>query len=554
MNRIKEIVLIGVLFLLYMQVLAQVSYGGYPRCIHSREKESIGIIQLKSLPTDQYLQEDADGVENASPMRTGIVRQVYFSNREDGYYDTLTNGDRIWRLAIQSTGASFITLYFSQYKIPQGAELFIYDLSGRYILGKFTSNNELNGNEFYTQAIPGDVVIIEYYEPVLVRGKGIIEINEIGHGYKEMFYANSYEEKGPYGNSTISCRHIDVACNIGDAWKDQIRSVVHYQMKIGNGLYMCSGNLINNTSYNKENYVLSAYHCQEAGNVSAWTFYFNYQLSECGGNEGIWNQSVTGAEIIAKNSYIEGSDFLLLRITSVIPESYNVYYAGWSRTEVGNPSVGCGIHHPRGDWKKISIPSTITSSSNSSMILEGYGTLAMGKRFWMVKWSRGSIEQGSSGSGLFDGSKRIIGQLFAGNSCSASTQSGTEFYGKIATSWKGGGSPPTRLSNWLDPYNTNASFINGINWNYIPETSEYNQEKMSIIPNPTYGEIEIKVKESGYAVYNVYDMFGRCIINKNNIYLSPIGNLNLSFLSNGAYLLEIIINGNSYSNIFILRK
>jgi hypothetical protein len=49
------------------------------------------------------------------------------------------------------------------------------------------------------------------------------------------------------------------------------------------------------------------------------------------------------------------------------------------------------------------------------------------------------------------------------SSCSATGSNRSDQYGRVFTSWTGGGTAATRLSNWLDPGATGATFINGIN-------------------------------------------------------------------------------------------
>lgn len=58
--------------------------------------------------------------------------------------------------------------------------------------------------------------------------------------------------------------------------------------------------------------------------------------------------------------------------------------------------------------------------------------------------------RGSSGAALFDANNRIVGQLRGGwSSCFASSFS--DRYGKLSTSWNGGWTSDTRLSDWLSP-------------------------------------------------------------------------------------------------------
>ena len=132
--------------------------------------------------------------------------------------------------------------------------------------------------------------------------------------------------------------------------------------------------------------------------------------------------------------------------------SFNGYYAGWNRSS-SPPQLSAGIHHPGGDPKKINY-------DNDNAFSDGWYT---SNTHWRLNWDEGGTEGGSSGSPLFDDEKLIVGQLHGG---SGECGSGTDYYGKMNTSWTGGGTSSTRLSDWLDPSGTG----------YVSVTGTYNGE------------------------------------------------------------------------------
>lgn len=71
--------------------------------------------------------------------------------------------------------------------------------------------------------------------------------------------------------------------------------------------------------------------------------------------------------------------------------------------------------------------------------------------YWRVDFTVGTTQPGSSGGPLFNQDHRVVGQLFGDR-----TPDGSSFcsrhrgdYGRFDLSWTGGGTPQTRLSDWL---------------------------------------------------------------------------------------------------------
>ena len=105
----------------------------------------------------------------------------------------------------------------------------------------------------------------------------------------------------------------------------------------------------------------------------------------------------------------------------------------------------------------------------------------------ITDWDLGTTEPGSSGSPLFDQNHRIIGQLHGGYAACGNNDS--DWYGRFFTSWTGGGTPATRLSDWLDPLNTGQHALDGRNLVETPFTVVANPVAVSVCaPDPaTYG-------------------------------------------------------------------
>ena len=236
--------------------------------------------------------------------------------------------------------------------------------------------------------------------------------------------------------------NINGICPEGDDWREQINGVVRVSM--GGGL--CSASLINNTANDRTPYVLFADHCV-SGAASSYVFYFNYQSSSCSGASGSLNQSISGSTLLASEDINSGPDFALLQITSNIPDSYDPFYVGWSRSSLP-PQDATGIHHPGAGIKKISF-------TNDNITSGGY--------FWEFQYDQGRVIPGSSGSPFFDQNKRQVGiaSYIYTNYCDPSpdcycAQQYDHGYGRFDLAWNLG------LSTYLDPMNSGVTTLNGI--------------------------------------------------------------------------------------------
>jgi len=376
----------------------------------------------------------------------GYEHSVNYNLSNSGEWETLLNGDRIWRIKIQSAGALSLNFVFTDFEIPQGGHLHIYNPDKSIVIGAYVNANNTEDHTFGTELMKGDVAILEYYEPASQAQQGRLQLGTIVHGYKDIngWYTEKVNESG-------AC-NMDVMCPDGAPWQDESRAVA----MIVSGGGICSGTLLNDVPQDGIPYFLTANHCGP-GSMGSYVFRFNYNSTVCGSQSSAnsvattINNSINGSSLKATKS---DSDFGLIELNSTPPASYNVYYAGWDNTGA-IPQSAVGIHHPRGDVKKISF--------DDDPLQSAAGLSSVANSEWRIEaWERSTTtEPASSGSGLFDQNHRIIGQLHGGTAtCSNSID---DFYGKFSMSWNGNGSSVAgeRLQNWLDPQNTGATTADG---------------------------------------------------------------------------------------------
>ena len=362
-----------------------------------------------------------------------------------GEWRALKGGMMRWSRSVASPGARTLDFHFSQLHLPTGAEL--------RIVGEGAGNQRriraetLAGNgEFHSPYVVGERARLEVIVPARRRDQVRLQLAGVTHGYRGLFEQESFEKSG-------SC-NVDVACPAGSGWDDQIDSVGHYTFVQDGGSYVCTGTLLGNTASTATPYFLTANHCISTQAVAGTVVvYWNYQSPTC----RTPGSSDSGSALPRNATHFQGgstliathaaSDFTLLRLSSDVPAGADAFFSGWDATGTA-PTSSAGIHHPRGHEKRIAI-------DNEAAQVSGY--FGAGTTHWRIlDWNEGTTEGGSSGSGLWNQNKRLVGQLHGGDAACGNELS--DYYGRLSVSWTGGGTAATRLRDHLDPGGATSSF------------------------------------------------------------------------------------------------
>lgn len=440
---------------------AQISAGGQPYSLKNQLSTTLPTNILPALDLHKIRKEDA---QFFGTTRFAAPISVNFNLQNSGKWETLKNGDRIWRIKIQSSQALALAFLYDDFFIPVGASLYMYDENREQILGAYTSRNNKPSQKMMTGLIKGEVAILEYYEPKRMKGWGHFQISTVQHAYDtveapvsddDLLIKNNDDDAFGYCTS-LDCE-INVNCEQGEDWQTVKKGVCRILMVLAEGMGYCSGTLMNNTSNDGTPYILSAFHCMDGYTplYDFWRFDFNYEVSGCTNSVSEPDfQSIVGCQ--KRASRLE-SDFLLLELSESIPEDYDIFYNGWNRGG-GVPFYSANVHHPRGDVKKISLdhnPSTIFPSP----ISWSNDITTPADHHFKVVYDEGTFEIGSSGGPLFDHNQRIIGQLHGGN---ANCDQFIAYFGRLHKSWASSTNDDERLRNWLDPGFTGISVLDGI--------------------------------------------------------------------------------------------
>ena len=322
-----------------------------------------------------------------------------------------------------SPGAEAIRIEVSGAEIPEGAEFTVFNyLDPAEARGPYGRDYLRGGESFWTESIFSDLVALEFRLPPGVREKAGFRVDRLVHVYD--FPSAPAAKQGGAGWCNI-----DAMC-AEEEWRSAANAVAGIGT-IGNaGLLWCTGSLLNNSANDFTDYFMTAHHCVEnQGQANSTEFYWFYQTPSCDGtppNPATVPRTSGGADYLASSPYPLGNDFAFLLLREASPGG--VTYLGWTVQDWSVGSPVRGIHHPQGDFKRISYGNLVGSSSE----------------YWDVRWEEGTTEPGSSGSPLLDeDGRRFIGQLYGGwASCEDMDE--LDFYGRFDRAWP-------QVSRWLDP-------------------------------------------------------------------------------------------------------
>lgn len=501
-------------------LLGQIVDKKYPLGWSGKTDDRTPIISFPEVNHQKlYLEDDSLFINKDVAFRMAVAFDSDIDIKNVGHEKSDKFGNNHWLIQLNLPGAFGVGLIFGKFSIPDDAELFIYNSDKSALFGAITSKNNNPNQVLSVVPIEGHNIIIHYVEPIESEFSGKLVIKNVTHVYRDIF--NSEKGFGDSGNCNIN-----VVCEEGEDWQDQVRSIG--MIVTNSGTRWCTGTLINNVNNDNTPYFITANHCilDAEDNPATWSFIFNYKSPVCLPSEnGLLGNSVFGAEVKASNNT---NDFALLELNQSPPEEYNIYYSGWSRN-INEITSTAGIHHPSGDVMKISKD---FDAPELSAYLGG-----VGDDYWRVTdWDEGTTEGGSSGSALFNPRGQIIGQLRGGlASCNNEL---SDYYGAFYKSWDGQSSV-NRLKDWLDPDNLNPDTLNGHD-PLVDVVIDMNQEELAFIyPNPAEGKVYIELRDqlkvNDISILDVHGRLIRTLTVKDQI--SNILELSLDQINPGFYQL-----------------
>ncbi len=387
---------------------------------------------------DALADEDTKSGQDGSkgPIRTGIhiplEETVAISETvaSHGAWQILEDGSRLWSATLAADGAVGVRVHFAEARVPDGVQLSIYnEATPSEAYGPFPDSFQ-GPTDLWSPTCYGDRVTVECHIPSGVDPQGLIVIID------RIIY--QYREHGTYAIT----KGIAGACNLDTTcypeWAGASSAVAGIGLVSSVGSIFCTASLVVDTDTVTDiPYLLTAHHCVSTqAKASTLEAYWFYKTPTCDGTPPAIisvPRTVGGADFLVGSAANGGTDLSFLRLRNTPPPG--VGQLGWSTMPEPTGADSICIHHPRGDFKRITFGNVTDSSAGDPFHMDScanHGRLTA--NYYQSTWTDGTTEPGSSGSPLLNANQQIIGQLWGG-SASCSLPDCPDYYGRFEVSY-----------------------------------------------------------------------------------------------------------------------
>ncbi|MCP4589493.1 MAG: hypothetical protein GY842_01985 [bacterium] len=348
---------------------------------------------LPPLDVDTLAVENAERASAGAPLQVGITRDLNVDEAH-GQWVGRDEGSAVWTAALVSEGAEGMRLRFTDLHLPPGGELYIYAPSAPEItLGPLTADGPHHNGAYWTTTLPGDIAYLEYLSPNGPAKDLPFRVAQVAHIYRPLDGASGGLR------ADLSCM-LDVACY--SQWEDISYSVakITFQDDDDGQWYLCTGQLLAAQNDDLTPYFLTSGHCVDSQTEAMSTdFRWFFQRAICDTAGNMISQYSYDADFVATASNFNYGDWTLMLVKGTLPAG--VFWSGWTTASITTGSDAVGVSHPQGYRKRYSL-----------------GTRSYGGTWWQkITFDQGvgTIDQGSSGSGVWTDGATPANQLLYGN-------------------------------------------------------------------------------------------------------------------------------------------
>ena len=405
------------------------------------------------------------------PEQVGFGRRLPADLTRAGWADrlswqTLADGGQAAALRVRSPEARALRLGVFISALPAAAELRVFPsgspaeavLHTGSGINRLLARNRAAGatgaaaRTWWSPVVEGDDATLEIYLPPGVSRKALrVRAGPISH----LVQSPATGERDPLAARGLgdadSC-HLDAVCD--SRWDGLRSAVARMVFTDGGNSFTCTGTLLNDSADSLTPNFLTAHHCLASQPVASTLQTYWFFSAESCGSDALSSNATTrsgGAQLLYSS---DQTDVTFLRLYDAAPAG--AAFAGWTTAMPGVGAAASGIHHPRGDLKKLS-DGNVTGFAACEAESGGFFSCvsrpasAADANFVDLRFFAGTTEPGSSGSGIFlDDGEFLFGQLWGGTA-SCTRPDGFNIYGRFDRSFAQGG-----LSQWLQPSDDEA--------------------------------------------------------------------------------------------------
>jgi hypothetical protein len=415
-------------------------------------------------------------IRAAASSRTQFAVEIAYpvSTASSGSWTT-ANGLATWRYAVRIPTAVSMSFHAVHGQLPGTATLTVAGATTTFTY----HGKDLHHSELWSRIQSGDTLEFSLSVPSPDKAHTLIEIGSFQAGYRSLGlgaqdhpYYRKLQQRATTSGTGVTCAQ-NYACAVTAA------NTAPGQATVGlviNGLYQCTGTLINNTSQDNTPYVLTARHCETGtpggGNPGAAanvTVYWE-ATTPCNASLGSLYDPTVQTQAGA-TTVVEQQDAWLIRLDNS-PIVSDAQFAGFDAA--GDPvQGGYTIHHALGlDKQYTTWFSTALAVQDPSALGVQYVS-----NFLETVNATGNIGPGTSGSGLFNQNNLLVGSASLGrtngnggdgyescpvpNPTAPNGTNGAADFTSLAAIWNSTADPTSTtalrtLKLILDPTNTGA--------------------------------------------------------------------------------------------------
>ncbi|MFM7260681.1 MAG: hypothetical protein ACKO3W_08765, partial [bacterium] len=298
------------------------------------------------------------------------------------------------------------------------------------VVGPIEGVGEFGNGEAWSMSLPTGQTLIEWFVPAGVKISGLpFNGVEYYHGYRQIWKIEDPGD-GEGGVAAAGNCHLDPICF--PTWANESNGTVRL---IFSG-FLCSGQLTATTAADETPYVSTANHCiSTQADANACQFNFFYRRNTCASSAtASAGTSVTGGDLVS--TYF-ASDCTLLMIRPTLPAS--VFWIGWTGSNVATNTSSVGLHHPAGDYQRISFGTKNAASFNCGSPTTNWSSLSWNPATQYGVTTTGVTEGGSSGSAIYRTSDKLMYGVLTCGASACNNTAADDGYGRWDLAVSSGG-------------------------------------------------------------------------------------------------------------------